>query len=80
MSYANPSHKPTIPLQRFTVNTPQSELRDLNLRLESTRLPTEIFDNTQTEENFGVTRKWMSDARNAWIQEFDWCVHNPRRN
>ncbi len=74
MSFANPPRKPTIPFEQFTIQTPRSELDDLESLLEAARLPTEIYENTQTEDNFGVTRGWVGDARQVWLNDFDWSV------
>lgn len=74
MSFGKPPHEPTIPLETFTIKTPDSELSDLKLRLAAARLPTKIYENVQTEENFGVTRKWVSDTTNYWFEAYDWSV------
>ncbi len=74
MSYANLPHKVTIPIQVFTIKTPDSELSDLKLRLASARLPTAIYDNVQTEDDFGVTSEWINTARNHWFERFNWYV------
>lgn len=72
MSFDELPYESTVRLQPFRIKTPQSELDDLKALLVAIRLPKETFENVQTKDNFGVTRKWMVEAKNAWLDDFDW--------
>ena len=72
MSFAELPHESAIPLHPFKIDTPQSELDDLKALLAATRLPTKTFENVQTKDNFGVTRKWIVEAKDTWLNSFDW--------
>lgn len=71
MSFSTPPQKATLPLKSFTINTPQSDLDDLKTFLRLTRVPKETYENTQTEDNLGITRRWFEDSKKAW-EGFDW--------
>ncbi|CAD6573514.1 MAG: hypothetical protein TREMPRED_000846 [Tremellales sp. Tagirdzhanova-0007] len=80
MSFAELPHESAIPLHPFKIDTPQSELDDLKALLAATRLPTKTFENVQTKDNFGVTRKWIVEAKDTWLNSFDWRKQEERIN
>ena len=76
MTWATTFSNTTIPLSPFSLSIPDSQLDDLRTLLRLTRLPKETYENTQTKENFGVTREWVAGASKVWQNEFDWCVYD----
>jgi microsomal epoxide hydrolase len=67
MAYLPPSSaKP------FTLSIPDEELADSLQLLRLSKLGPTTWENTQTEQGFGITRQWLSDARDYWLSYFDW--------
>jgi microsomal epoxide hydrolase len=67
MSYSLPSSaKP------YTLNVPDQDLSEWRQLLQLSKLGPKTYENTQTEQNFGVTQKWLSDAKDHWLNSYDW--------
>lgn len=79
------SHKPfsTVPKSAQQLPTPfdlhvdEEKLQDFKTLLKLSPVAKETFENKQNEGGhgkFGVSRKWIDDAKKEWIENFDWFV------
>lgn len=67
MSYSLPnSAKP------FTLNIPEQDISEWRQLLQIARLGPQTYENQQTEKNFGVTHKWLSETKDYWLNQYDW--------
>jgi microsomal epoxide hydrolase len=71
-------NEPTIPLEPFSANIPDSVLEDLERRIKDTP---EIRDTYETlgraekdGEDLGVKKGWVNEALDTWTGGFDWYV------
>jgi hypothetical protein len=79
---ASPSPKPfgTIPRnvkqqpELFEVHFEQQQLDDMKTLIRLSPIAKETFENKQQDGRFGVTRKWMVEAKEYWEKEFDWYI------
>ncbi|KAL3293531.1 epoxide hydrolase [Colletotrichum asianum] len=73
-----PHHSPSI--VPFTISVPQALIDDLQTLLRVSRIGAKTWENTQ--EAFGTTHEWLSDAKAAWIDSarFSWRSHEARIN
>jgi pimeloyl-ACP methyl ester carboxylesterase len=39
-----------------------------------------VFENTNAGDRYGITRDWLQNAKNVWLNEFDWRKHEDRIN
>ncbi|KAH3995825.1 hypothetical protein HBH92_066700 [Parastagonospora nodorum] len=75
MSYSPPSSaKP------FTLNVSDQDLSEWRQLLQLSKLPPTTYENTQTKENFGVTKEWMSNAKDYWLNKYDWRAQEKHIN
>jgi microsomal epoxide hydrolase len=75
MSYSLPSSaKP------FTLKVPDQDLFEWRQLLQLSKLGPITYENQQTEQNFGVTQKWLSDAKDYWLNKYDWRNEEKRIN
>ena len=58
----------------WTVTTPQEEVDDLRKLVELSKIAKPVYENTQEDNRYGVTRKWLSEAKDYWLNEFSWYV------
>lgn len=71
-AYSTLPFTPSVPVEPYKVDIPQSDVDDLKALLKLTRVPKETFENSRKhEEDYGITREWFQTARQAWM-EFDW--------
>jgi microsomal epoxide hydrolase len=75
MSYSLPSSaKP------FTLNVPDQDLSEWRQLLQLSKLGPKTYENQQTEHNFGVSYKWLSDAKDYWLSKYDWRAQEKHIN
>jgi microsomal epoxide hydrolase len=63
----------------FELHVEEQKLQDLKtlLRLSPVAKPT--YENLQDDGShgrFGVSRKWVANAKKYWEDEYDWYVYN----
>jgi microsomal epoxide hydrolase len=67
MSYSPPdSAKP------FTLHISDQDLSEWRQLLQLSRLAPESWEGRQEDRSFGVTRKWLSEAKDYWLNKYDW--------
>jgi microsomal epoxide hydrolase len=75
MSYSPPSSaKP------FTLNISDQEISDWRQLLQLSKLGPNTYENTQKKENFGVTKEWLSNAKDYWLNKYDWRAQEKNIN
>jgi pimeloyl-ACP methyl ester carboxylesterase len=75
MSYSPPSSaKP------FTLNISDSDLSDFKALLKASKLGPDTWEGRQEDRRFGVTRQWLSDAKDYWLNQYDWRSQEKRIN
>ena len=62
----------SLRVNKFEAAVPENELNDFKQLLRLSKLAPETYENLQEDRRFGVTRKWMSDAKQHWEYVFDW--------
>lgn len=81
---AVPAGAPGKP-EPFQLHVPDSEIADFKTLLKLSPIGPQTYDNTvSTREEggkyFGVTRDWLSSAKDTWLNSFDWRAHEARIN
>ncbi|OAK97864.1 alpha/beta-hydrolase [Phaeosphaeriaceae sp. SRC1lsM3a] len=67
MTYSPPSSaKP------WTLNIPDQDLSEWRQLLQLSKIGPTTYENTQKENNFGVTKEWLSNAKDYWLNTYDW--------
>lgn len=63
----------------FQLHVPESELADLKTLLRLSKIGPDTYENRtstrQGGEYFGITRDWLSEAKQTWLDKFDWREH-----
>jgi microsomal epoxide hydrolase len=70
---AGASQKPTP----FELHIDEEKLQDFKTLLKLSPIAKETYENLQEDGEFGVSRKWMVDAKMYWQESFDWYVTIP---
>lgn len=65
---AGASQKPTP----FELHIDDQKLQDFKTLLKLSPIAKETYENLREDGEFGVTRKWMLDAKQHWQDSFDW--------
>jgi hypothetical protein len=75
MSYSPPdSAKP------FTLNVSDQAISEWRQLLQLSKLAPETWEGRQEDRRFGVSRKWLSDAKDYWLNKYDWRAQEKHIN
>lgn len=58
----------------FKVSIPDSDIKELQTLLEISKLAPDTFEGSQKDRKYGVTNKWIREAKETWQNDFDWQV------
>ena len=58
----------------FTVSIPEEKLQQFQQLLKLSPVGIDTYENQQEDLRFGLTRKWLSEAKAQWEDDFDWSV------
>lgn len=62
----------SLRVDKFHAAVPDSDISDFKQLLRLSRLAPQTYENLQDDRRFGVTRKWLSDAKQHWEYVHDW--------
>ena len=65
-------NNPSVNLGSFTVNIPDEDVKNLDQLVHLSRLGPYTYENQQQDQRFGVSYKWMQEAKTYWETKFDW--------
>ena len=63
-----------VSVDPWTAKTAQGELDDLHKLVELSKIAKPVYENMQEDNRYGVTRKWLSEAKDYWLNKFSWYV------
>ncbi|OLN97760.1 putative epoxide hydrolase 6 [Colletotrichum chlorophyti] len=66
--------------ETFRLRVPDEDLEEFKQLLKLSKIGPHTWYNQQEDRRFGVTRKWLQDAKDAWLNEFDWRKLEDRIN
>lgn len=75
MSYSPPSSaKP------FTLNISDQDIDDWRQLLKLSKLAPETWEGSQEDRRYGVTRKWLAETKEYWLNTYSWRDEEKRIN
>lgn len=75
MSYSPPSSaKP------FTLNISDQDIDEWRQLLKLSKLAPETWEGSQEDRRYGVTRKWLAEAKDYWLNTYSWRDEEKRIN
>ena len=60
----------------------KSEISQVNIDtmkhlIQLSPIAPETFENLRTDGQYGITRKWLSEAKDYWQTKYDWYISTP---
>jgi microsomal epoxide hydrolase len=65
----------TIRPTPFKVSIPQSTLDELKSLIKLSKLAPPTYEGSQEDRKYGVTNKWVREAKEKWENDFDWYTY-----
>ena len=56
----------------FKIEIPEKDIEDFKQLLRLSKIPAPTYECLQEDRKFGVSHKWMTEAKRFWENEFDW--------
>ena len=67
-------------LEPFHLQVPEQNIMDFKALLSLSRIGPPTWVNQQQDGEFGVSRQWLSTAKDVWLSQFDWRAQENRVN
>ncbi|KZL64874.1 epoxide hydrolase [Colletotrichum tofieldiae] len=74
-----PENSPGKP-ESFTLHVPEKELSEFQELLRLSKIGPATWWNQHTDGQFGISREWLSQAKETWLTSFDWRKHEEHIN
>ena len=56
----------------FKVQIPDFTIDEFRVLIKLAKLPPDTYENTREGGRYGVSNKWIRDAKTHWETKFDW--------
>jgi microsomal epoxide hydrolase len=73
-AFTNLPRSATIKPTPFKVSIAQSVLDELNTLIKLSKVAPLTYEGSQEDRKYGVTNKWVREAKEKWKNDFDWYV------
>lgn len=74
------TYSPPASAKPFTLNIPDQDISEWRQLLRLSKLGPATYENTQTKENYGVTKEWLTEAKDYWLNTYDWRAEEKHIN
>ncbi|PON25864.1 epoxide hydrolase [Trichoderma gamsii] len=74
-----PTNMPGKP-EPFTLHVPDKDLSEFHELLKLSKIAPATWWNQHNDGRFGVSREWLTQAKETWLTAFDWRQHENRIN
>lgn len=78
--YSQLPHQTTLNVQPFEAHVSDEKLELFKKLLELSPIGPAVFENTKVGRKYGMTRDWLVNAKNVWLNDFDWRQYERRIN
>ncbi|KAM3498059.1 hypothetical protein MY10362_008605 [Beauveria mimosiformis] len=70
----------TLAVYPFTAHAPEEKVQHFKQLLELSPIGPAVYENTQNGRVYGMTMKWLQEAKKHWLRDFDWRKYEERIN
>ena len=67
-------------IQPFQVSISDEDINELNQLLKLSRIAPPTYETSQEDRRYGVTTKWLTEAKDHWLNNFSWKAEEARIN
>lgn len=74
------SYSPPSSAVPFTLNVPEQDISDWRQLLQLSKLAPETWEGGHEDGRYGVSHKWLSEAKEYWLNKYDWRAQEKHLN
>ena len=67
---------PSNDIKPFAITIPSEDIYETHKMLSYSRVGPLTYESTHNDTNYGISNNWLSEAKDEWLNKFDWCVLN----
>jgi len=64
----------------FEISIPSSKLSDLQALVKLSPVASPTYESSQEDRRYGVTSRWLTEAKDRWENQFDWRTNEKHIN
>ena len=64
--------KATLRPTSFKVSIPDTMLEEMKQLIKASKIASETYESSFSDRKYGVTREWITNAKEQWENHFDW--------
>ncbi|KAI1083614.1 Alpha/Beta hydrolase protein [Whalleya microplaca] len=69
-----------LDVKSFKAHVAEEKLQHFEKLLELSPIAPAVFENTHVGRRYGMQRDWLENAKEVWLNTFDWRQHEERNN
>ncbi|OAA79204.1 epoxide hydrolase [Akanthomyces lecanii RCEF 1005] len=70
----------TLTVHSFTAHASEEKVQHFKQLLELSPIGPAVYENTQHGRAYGITRDWLKEAKEKWLNSFNWRKYEERIN
>lgn len=70
--FSKPPSNASVQPKPFRAEIDASAIQDLKRLLALSKIGPATYENQQSDRRFGMTREWLSKAKQHWETSYDW--------
>ena len=78
--YARLPASTTLDVKPFKAHADEEKLKHFKKLLELSPIAPAVFENANAGRRYGMKRDWLANAKEVWLNEFDWRKNEDRIN
>ena len=63
-------------IEPFTISIPETDVQEFRTLLRYSKIAAPSYENAQEDRRYGVSASWLANAKEHWLNGFDWYVGN----
>lgn len=80
MAYNKVPASASLKPQPFTAHISDEELNDFKQAVKYSKIGPKTYENLKDDRSFGVSREWLTNAKQHWLTNYDWRKTEARIN
>jgi microsomal epoxide hydrolase len=74
------AYSPPASAKEFTLNIPEKDISEWKQLLELSKIAPNTWESQQEDGRYGVSRQWLIDTKDYWLNKFDWRAQEKHIN
>ena len=78
--FAAPPPGGLVQAEPYTLHIPDQDIDDFKVLLKASKIGPDTYENHVSGRGLGISKQWLIDAKDAWLNDYDWRRQEERIN